>query len=52
MYKDKGDKNECKNYRDINLLCGEKSIYKIIIVRVITYKLVGDEQAWIVSSGV
>ena len=47
LYKGKGDRNECKNYRGISLLSIPGKVYgRIVIerVRVLTEGMIGDEQ--------
>ena len=47
LYKGKGDRNECKNYRGISLLSIPGKVYgRILIerVRVLTEGMIGDEQ--------
>ena len=55
VYKGKGEKSECKNYRDISLLCVVRKIYAGILmdrVRRVTWGLIDDEQGGFGAGGV
>ena len=47
IYKSKGDRSECKNYREINLLSIPREMYGIILIEKVsslTEGLIGEEQ--------
>ena len=44
LYKGKGGRTECKNYRGISLLCEGGKVYAGIVVDIVSKSLIDDEQ--------
>lgn len=55
LYKEKGEKSKCKNYRDINLLSVVRKMYKRILIkpaRRITNEILSQQQRSFTTGGI
>lgn len=55
LYKEKGEKSKCKNYRDINLLSVVRKMYKRILIkpaRRITNEILSQQQRSFTTRGI